>query len=255
MTEPAPVDRRPLGRWYRFDGKAGRPAVVVEDDVEGFPEWRVVFWFLIVDGKIRLAETRVIPAADRRRWWARHPRASARSLMTHFSPGEWADPDLLSALGDGVPGRLHRHIRSLGAASDVERLLRGRIIGNSLSIESDEYERAQSFDDLPVMAEPSQALVRLEGERPRSSGRDDRYYAVWASRYLEAFHESPRSPAVALSAHFGVSRKQAHYLVLRARERGLLLGGQQGRPGGQLSDNAKRLLLGAASDGNQEETR
>ncbi len=230
------------------------PIVVVEDDIAGFPQWRVVFMFMVVDGRVRLAETTVMPAAERRRYWAEHPTESAREVMNQPSPllGAWDDPGVLRDLGDGVPARAYRNIRSLGAMSDVVRLLRGRVVNGSISVESDEYTKAQSFDDLPVAAEPSQDVVRTEGEAPRSAGRSDHFYAVWASRYLEAFRELPRSPAVALSRRFGISQKQAHYLVLKARKRSLLLGGQQGRPGGRLSPKAERLL--GISANNEEDS-
>src|ERR1019366_6945137 len=98
----------PLGRWVAHTFVDGPILTLrVEDDIEGFPDWRSVFEFRLVGGRPILAELKVIPATDRRNWLAQHPRASQKELSRHFQPGTWtAQPQDLTSLSNGIPGRL-----------------------------------------------------------------------------------------------------------------------------------------------------
>ena len=82
--------------------------------------------------------------------------------------------------------------------------------------------------------------ITTEERRPTRAGRTPTYYAIWAARYVD-FAGSPK-PAKEMAARYGIAVKRAHQVVFRARELGLLTGGHQGKPGGQLSTSAKDLL-------------
>lgn len=80
--------------------------------------------------------------------------------------------------------------------------------------------------------------------RPGRRGRDDATYAVWAARYVKTCAAGSRRPIADLAKEHGETTRSVRDRVQRARERGLLEGGIQGRPGGRLTKKAERILRG-----------
>jgi hypothetical protein len=92
----------------------------------------------------------------------------------------------------------------------------------------------------------------LEKPNPGRPGRDDLFYAQWAHRYVEALEVEPTKPVKHLevtSDDPGVTGDEIRARLRRARERGLLTAAPTGRPGGELTDKAKRLLREAGLNG------
>jgi hypothetical protein len=83
------------------------------------------------------------------------------------------------------------------------------------------------------------ALASNTPRRPGRAGRDDRHYAVWAKRYVEA---DPRRRIRNLSERFGEPYGAITQWVFDAREKGFLTRTKQGRSGGVLTKKALAIL-------------
>jgi len=98
-----------------------------------------------------------------------------------------------------------------------------------------------------VIALLADGFWRRRVARPGSVGRPDLYYAEWAKRYVEALAEDPKRPVrwildkAAADGKF-LTEAQVRALVNRARERDLLTPSKPGKPGGELTAKARRLL-------------
>lgn len=101
-------------------------------------------------------------------------------------------------------------------------------------------------------AEPAAFTLALHGRhgdedflarrRPGRGGRDDAFYAMWAARYLRKSETTSHPYGPLAREHPGYSVRSIRDIVHSARQRGLLVGGSQGRAGGRLSPKAERLL-------------
>jgi hypothetical protein len=236
MEAPPP---EPLGPWLRHDyTPSGKPLRFwVEDDIDGFPAWRSVLVFFAVKPRLVLGEVEVIPATERRQWLLDHPGSSTADLREHFPAGIWShDPDSLAAVGDGVPGRLFRHIKVSAARHQVLRYLRNSSI---ITISGFPFE---TFDLDALAPGAPDEWMQQQARRPRSAGRDKLFHATWARRYVEALEIDPLRPAVEMARLHGVTVKQARYQVNQARNHGMLQSTDQGRAGGGLTEKAALLL-------------
>jgi hypothetical protein len=83
------------------------------------------------------------------------------------------------------------------------------------------------------------AIARNAPGRPGRAGRDDRFYATWSKRYVEA---DPRRRIRDLEETYGESYGAITQWIYDARERGLLSRTGQGRSGGVLTDKAVAIL-------------
>lgn len=86
--------------------------------------------------------------------------------------------------------------------------------------------------------------VEVKIEKPNRvgrRGREDLYYAEVAAAYVDALGNTPHAAAHVASANH-LSPSQLRNLLTAARKRGLLTDAPKGRPGGELTPLAKRLL-------------
>lgn len=175
-----------------------------------------------VEGQPVIAELRVLP-----------------TLMDR--PGtEWLAPTLKS--GDWTPDP--------PAGGLTSRALRGVHLGRALELAYEAlgefFERERNLPrDLPTeFAADAVAVPR----RPGSKGRDDQFYAVVASMYVDALERGSRKPVVDAAAALSKARRGTYEptyvrdLLHVARQRGLLTRPPKGRAGGQLTDKARQVL-------------
>jgi hypothetical protein len=98
----------------------------------------------------------------------------------------------------------------------------------------------------------------LARKRPGRAGRSDTFYLPWAAAYVERLGAGSRHPVKDLAAHppaviegyvsrrGSASEATVRDLIHQARERGLLTRSPPGRPGGELTPKAERLIRQAA---------
>lgn len=79
-------------------------------------------------------------------------------------------------------------------------------------------------------------------ERPGRRGRPDRYYLLWAERYVKALEHDTKRPVAYLAERYGLKPTQVRDLIHKARERGLLTKSRRGQASGRLTEEAKDLL-------------
>lgn len=79
-------------------------------------------------------------------------------------------------------------------------------------------------------------------QRPGRGGRDDIFYARWASSYVAALNRGSRSPVKDLTGTTGLSTSQIRTILNEATTRGLLIRGEPGKAGGRLTAEAIELL-------------
>jgi hypothetical protein len=82
----------------------------------------------------------------------------------------------------------------------------------------------------------------LTSPRPGRRGREDRDYALWAKRYVEANEESSHPIKKMTADHPGHSAEMLRAILNKARKRGLLTESPKGRAGGWLTKKAEALL-------------
>jgi hypothetical protein len=86
------------------------------------------------------------------------------------------------------------------------------------------------------------ALAREVRTKPGRRGRPQQFYAGVAEVYAQAWDRGSRHPTADAAKRLRVSPERARDLVREARQRGLLSPALPGRPGGELTDRARRLL-------------
>ncbi len=132
----------------------------------------------------------------------------------------WEERDGAAVEIPAAPGRSRQRRLSLGAA-DLDR----------------QAVEAAGFGDV---AQPR--------ARPGRPGRPDAFYAEVASRYVDALDSGSRRPTADVAENLNYSAARVRDAVHEARERGLLSRpAAKGRPGGALTDRAKKLLAAGAS--------
>jgi len=95
----------------------------------------------------------------------------------------------------------------------------------------------------PIAAAHLGKAWAYEAPKPGRPGRDDLHYAKAALAYVEALKADPRRPVkhmVDTSPELTPDEVRAR--LRRARERELLTGAPKGRPGGELTEKAKKVL-------------
>lgn len=142
--------------------------------------------------------------------------------LREFSRSDPLTSELQSALGlRGINQQVERHLRV------VARLLE---LG-------EEWERAT-----------------VDVRRPGRKGMSDLELVQWAQRYVEALEEESRRPyAVLMERYPGWSDSGLKSIVRRSRKAGFLTEVGRGKTGGELTDNARRLLAGQAWAGTEDE--
>lgn len=197
----------------------------VETPIPGSEEWLAAFLFMPQGPDLVLAEIRVIPDTGRIQWGTdRGESVTVGDVEWTVGPmgivsggGDWSrkpkafnDP----RFAGGLPVRILRDIPSTAVFERVQELL---------------ASRANAQDAEHPGPQP---------RRPGRAGRDDHFYAVWASRYVE---EGWSVKTVA--EKYGEQPKTVLNWIYEARHgRALLTETRQGRGGGTLTAKAKRLL-------------
>jgi transposase-like protein len=106
------------------------------------------------------------------------------------------------------------------------------------------YERARGY--LSISREIGLSLnVDLKefktDPRPGRRGRPDVFYAELAKQYVDLLAEGS-TPTKDLAERLGYSASSIRDLIHQARRRGLLTRASKGLAGGELTENARRLL-------------
>ena len=89
--------------------------------------------------------------------------------------------------------------------------------------------------------DPNATEPWLADPRPGRRGREDRDYAIWARRYVDALEETSH-PIKKLRNEHHLSESAIRAILNRARERGLLTKSPQGRAGGILTTRGESVL-------------
>lgn len=90
-----------------------------------------------------------------------------------------------------------------------------------------------------------------EREKPKSAGRSDLYYAIWAARVVELTGSQHANKELAErfeSEEPGLTAKRVSEYTRVARDRCLYVPVGQGRAGGRLTAKAQKLLKGLATE-------
>lgn len=167
-----------------------------------------------------------------------------------------------SAELDGVPGvSVEFHLRLVNdevGLSEVRALASGE--GETMPLHSElavrlrlteylrqverEVKRPSVLMTLPEVW--STAAVKV-AKRPGPHGHGERFYAVWAKRYVDAVNDEARALAVYKhlgALHPGNRPETIAQWIMKARDKGLLTETGKGKRGGELTDRGKRLLAG-----------
>lgn len=138
-------------------------------------------------------------------------------------------------------------------AASIRRLPLGDVItAGRAAIASKAARALETFQEvnqrLRVKVEPGEAIRRVAAEiqtakRPGRRGRTDHELAVVAARYVELLATGPGVPR--LAAEMYLSEAHVRSLLTQARARGLMTKAPPGRPGGELTEKAVRLLEGS----------
>lgn len=88
-------------------------------------------------------------------------------------------------------------------------------------------------------------LLDIGSMHPGRAGRPDVFYAAWAAVFAEAVAGGSPSPVTDVMSRYGVTRGRVTQVVGRARARGMLTAGRQGRGQGRLTDKAVATLWAA----------
>ena len=196
----------------------------VETPIPDAPGWYAACLLLRVGDGATLAELRIIPDAGR--WQPTRKFQSDRAaVFGRPGRGDWSrvSKDLQSEHAGGVTSRLLRKV-PLDA-----------IVDEALHRMNESGRLPKGWD----------SVARNAPGRPGRAGRDDRFYAVWARRYVDQAARS-RSPTRDLAELHGERYGAVVQWIHEARNRGLLSrsagGTQQGRRGGRLTPKAMKLL-------------
>jgi hypothetical protein len=153
----------------------------------------------------------------------------------------WAVDALIESVRGGAPVIIELRVRPANAAGKVPPGGVTKDVLRAIST-TDLYDSFATWEpDLLEREIATEIDALYDVRRPGSAGHDDRYYAVWAQRYVEAC-QTTRTPFLALAERYPPNTAaQIRRVVTTARRRKLLLGRTQGRPGGRLSAKAERL--------------
>lgn len=198
------------------------------------------------------------PAADS---WAEAARTFSRpDTIDNWMRVEWTGDgtEWLDLIGDGPDGSLVRlrlhpgeegpHVVALevSAAPGSQigaRFLRKLGVGHPL----DAFDWALYDPEIRVLA-GGRWCQRIY--RPGRAGRPDIDYAMWAERYVAAIEADPVTPikhlvAAEKAAGRHTSESAVKAIINKARRaRGLLTEAEPGKPGGELTPKAKKILQG-----------
>jgi hypothetical protein len=194
------------------------PSLWVEVTLRG--GWKVAYRLGVQDGRSIVSELRVFPDEP-----------------TTTPAGQWSG-ELLGAMAEaprgGITASLLRKV-SVGAP--------GRFGDEMLSrftewLGTSEARRLFGLDRV----RPQRNRAAHRGRRAQ---RPNRFYAELAQAYADAWKAGDRQPIETAAARMGVAVSEARRLVHEARHvRGLLTKTTQGKGGGQLTDEARRILKG-----------
>ncbi len=174
--------------------------------------WIAAYRMLVQDGVPVIAEMRVFPDEP-----ARDPT------------GRWSAEYLgmrATVPKGGITARLVRRIRPgehyQAACSRVHGVGKGKRAGR----------RWESYQ--------SNLRNNLSGRGRKR--KPDTFFLKYAADYANAFKEDPTNPVEAVSLKRGLSREKVRAMIWQCRQRKLLDPVIQGRPGGDLTPYARRLL-------------
>lgn len=207
--------RIPKAAWPRRRGDPPIPDEFSSAKVELAlgDEWCLYGEFFQTDAGPVLAEIRIFPADAK--------DDSGRE----YSFGQWfGSGSRVARLSHGITARLLRSV----SITALETELR-----NAITREHLEVPRAFKRTDR------EKVLPRRTGR----AGRGDRFYAEWASRYANQLARGNDKPIATLAEQYDLHQYQVRDLVRRARERGLLTRGSQGKPGGELTEKGQAALI------------
>lgn len=231
--KPTPAENELLG-WRAAYGKDAQ--VVLEGPIDGYPDWRIALTYFGVDGRVVLGEVRVIPAGDRLAWIETHHDVPAATPI-QLNVGQWSQEPRVLKGKIGIPARLLKSIRIGDLNSQVVPMLK----------ENETLAVANYGGNSRTLAQVWSSVLADERAKPRSAGRSDEFYAIWAARVVEMIGRKHANKELAemykdedpdLDA-----KKVAHYTRV-ARDRCLYISNGQGVAGGRLTAKAENLLAG-----------
>lgn len=189
--------------------------VIIENSIPRSGGWFVAATFLLQDDQLVLSELRVFPGTDRRRHGLLH------------RPGEWSrEKEALDPLpAGGITARLLREVSVADITARAHSWLRAI---------------AEHTSDRPGGRRHWSKVLSAEAAKPARAGRSDRYYAIWAARYVDKLGSA--RPVQELADEWGLTPTQVRDLIYKARARKLLSGGPPGKPGGTLTDLGREAL-------------
>jgi hypothetical protein len=128
----------------------------------------------------------------------------------------------------GITSRLIREVKIASHMDEARKLMRATWDWPEVG----SYER-HGFTTRGIEQSP----------RPGRRGHPDVFYAELAAAYVEKLAKGSRRPVADLaSGHRHLSAARASELIHRAREKGMLTPGPQGKAGGELTEKARMLL-------------
>jgi hypothetical protein len=199
-----------------------RTEVWVEQTLEG--GWMAAYRLMVRAGRLLVAEVRLVPD---------HPPGSSRS-------GRWSE-DPSAVPPEGVPGRALRALRLKVPLERFPRFLRN-------------LERDPKFAKQLLGGHGIRLGSKMARRRPGRAGRSDSFYLAWAVAYVDRLAAGSRRPVKDLAEHPPVVirgyRSDDHFtsqatvrdIIHQARKRGLLTTSPSGRPGGELTAKAERMM-------------
>jgi hypothetical protein len=227
------------GRVHWFISDPGEPEAASATAITPIAEWDepgrapilAILRFEAVEGRVELVDLHLVfgdrPVA------IGAPMASGETLGIPLTlpPGSG-----FTATSEAFP-ELHEHLgrpRPWGGIS--LRLLRALPLGRLERDARTMLTRDETVTDVLPAAWPK------AGVRPGRRGHDDRFYADLAREYAAAVRTGSRSPNVDLARRRHLTAARVTALVSRARDKGFLTGTAPGKPGGELTAQARRAL-------------
>jgi hypothetical protein len=184
--------------------------VIVENSIPRSGGWHVAATFLLHDDQLVLSELRVFPGSKA------------------GPPGEWSrNTAALEGLpAGGITARMLREVNITDITARAHAWLR---------------VLAEHVSDGPGARRSWSKTLSVEAAKPARAGRSDRYYAIWAARYVDKVGSTAR-PIEELAMEWDIKPAHVRDLIHKARERGLLTKGLPGRAGGALTDKGRKAL-------------
>jgi hypothetical protein len=211
LEEHAPTWERRA--WVRKLGASIWVKLPLEVDGARDPDWDAYYRFAERDGHPTLAEVRLLARPRTRA----EDRALRKALRDGGNPTPAREPTA-KALRSISPASAHHYLR-VGGGMKAEGVL-------------DEF--------------PEEVLEHNHATRRRGGAHGPEHYAEVAALFEKAFDRNPRAPIVEISKMKGWPRHYARDQVGKARDKGYLTSPGQGRIGGTMTDEARRILREAA---------